>query len=393
VRAHRHRVVRASSQAYVKVGFYSPLPPARTGVADYSAALLKRLRAFGQVEPNAARSDIALYHLGNNQLHRAIYQRALAEPGVAVLHDAVLQHFFLGSLDQAGYVEEFCYNYGAWNRDLAERLWRNRARSATDPMYFRYPMLKRIALASRAIVVHNPAAAEMVRAHAPSAVIHEIPHLFEAPPPIRISDVERLRARLGMNTGAFVFGVFGHLRESKRLMTILRAFAAARRRAPMLLLIAGEFASSDLARAAGPLLAAEGVLRAGYLTEQDFWMHASAVDACINLRYPPAGETSGIAIRLMGLGKPVLLTEGAETSRFPESACARVAGGVAEQDMLIELMLWLAACPDDAREMGRRARAYIIEAHDPQRAAQHYWNLLELEAPRAAGMIDTRGSA
>jgi len=361
----------------VKAGFYSPLPPARTGVADYALALLHRLREFGPVEPNAARSDIALYHLGNNELHRGIYQRALAEPGVAVLHDAVLQHFFLGSLDQAGYVEEFCYNYGAWNRDLAERLWRNRARSATDPVYFRYPMLKRIASASRAIVVHNPAAAQMVRAHAPSAHIEEIPHLFEAPPPIRASDVERVRARLGMNTGAFVFGVFGHLREAKRLLTILRAFAAARRRAPMLLLIAGEFASSDLARAAGPLLAAEDILRVGYLSEPDFWLHAAAADACINLRYPPAGETSGIAIRLMGLGKPVLLTEGAETSRFPDGACARVTSGVAEQDMLSELMLWLALRPDHAREMGRQARAYIATAHDPQRAAQHYWNLLD----------------
>jgi hypothetical protein len=43
------------------------------------------------------------------------------------------------------------------------------------------------------------------------------------------------------------------------------------------------------------------------------------VDACINLRYPAAGETSGIAIRLMGIGKPVLLTDG-EVLAFPEGA-------------------------------------------------------------------------
>ena len=45
-------------------GFYSPLPPARTGIADYSAALLDGLRRFGRVEIAPARCDVALYHLG-----------------------------------------------------------------------------------------------------------------------------------------------------------------------------------------------------------------------------------------------------------------------------------------------------------------------------------------
>ena len=51
------------------------------------------------------------------------------------------------------------------------------------------------------------------------------------------------------------------------------------------------------------------------------------MDACINLRYPLGGETSGIAIRLMGIGKPVLVTDGEEYARFPEDACLRIAGG------------------------------------------------------------------
>jgi len=72
------------------VGFFSPLPPAPTGVADYAASLLSGLRAHGQVEVDDEQADAALYHIGNNQLHRAIYERALARPGLAVLHDAVL---------------------------------------------------------------------------------------------------------------------------------------------------------------------------------------------------------------------------------------------------------------------------------------------------------------
>ena len=61
-----------------------------------------------------------------------------------------------------------------------------------------------------------------------------------------------------------------------------------------------------------------------------------------------AGETSGIAIRLMGLGKTVLVSAGEETSRFPEAACVRVDPGQAEEEMLAEYLVWLARCPGDS---------------------------------------------
>jgi len=66
----------------VKIGYHSPLPPARTGVADYAARLLEALRIHGTVEVGAATADTHLYHLGNNHLHRKIYARALRQPGV-----------------------------------------------------------------------------------------------------------------------------------------------------------------------------------------------------------------------------------------------------------------------------------------------------------------------
>ena len=361
----------------MKVGFFSPLPPARTGVADYSTALLRALQRLGEVAVHDRGADIALYHLGNNQLHRDIYERALEAPGIAVLHDAVLQHFFLGSLSEAGYIAEFVYNYGAWSEDLARDLWTHRARSAADPRYFRYPMLRRIAERSLAVIVHNPRAAEMVREHAPAAVVYEIPHLWEPPPLAPDFEVVRLRAELGLLPHTFLFGVFGHLRESKRLPAVLRAFEKVRLSADTALLIAGEFASQDLARSLEPLLHSAGILRVGYTEERDFWRYAAAVDACINLRYPAAGETSGIAIRLMGIGKPVVVTAASETSAFPEPACLRVDSGVAEEEMLADSMGWLARFPEDARSIGQRAAAHIRQFHTLERVAGLYGRALE----------------
>lgn len=354
------------------------MPPAPTGIADYAAALYQALQRLGDVELDAGEADVQLYHTGNNQLHRGIYARALREPGVVVLHDAVLHHFFLGSLTEQQYVEEFVYNYGEWHRDLARSLWASRARSATDPRYFEYPMLKRIAETSLAIIVHNAAASAMVRAHAPQAFVHEIPHLFVNPPLPPAYEVERLRARLGMSGATFLFGVFGHLRESKRLLPILRAFEQVRKSADIALLVAGEFASSDLARSVEPLLKQHPrIIRIGYLPDSDFWLYASAVDACINLRYPPAGETSGIAIRLMGIGKPVLVSAGLEVSKFPDSACVKVETGPGEEAMLQAAMYWLATTPSDARAIGARAKEYVNAYHSIEAVARSYWSALE----------------
>jgi glycosyltransferase involved in cell wall biosynthesis len=376
LRAYRNGFVRKAQKA-VKVGYYAPAPGARTGVADYAAALLDELRRHGLVEPHARGADVALYHLGNNQLHREIYRRALAEPGVAVLHDAVLHHFFLGSLDLEAYVQEFVYNYGEWHRPLAEELWAARASSGVDTRYFEYPMLKRIARRSRGLVVHNPAAARIVREHAPDAAVVEIPHLF-APPELPAEwDVVRLRQALGVSPSACLFGVFGYLRESKRLLAILRAFSALRRTRPdVWLLIAGGFVSTDLERATAALLREPGIVRLPYLPNGEFWRAALAVDACINLRYPAAGETSGIAIRLMGAGKAVLLTDSLENSRFPPDGCVRIQTGTAEEDSLWHHMLLLASMRECVRDIGQRGSAYVAERHGIAQAGEQYWKTL-----------------
>ena len=359
------------------VGFESPLPPARTGVADYSAALLGALRKRGTVEVSPRRADIRLYHLGNNQLHRDIYRHAVAEPGVAVLHDAILQHLFLGSLNESAYIEEFIYNYGEWHRNLARELWRERASSGANHRYFKYPMLRRIAERSRAIVVHNPAAARLVLEHATAARVIEIPLLFAPPPLPADSEALRFRQTLGLTARTFLFGVFGYLRESKRIMNILRAFDEIHRRAPhTALLLAGEFGSSDLERAVKPLLDRPGIRRLGYLAEREFWIAASAIDLCINLRFPTAGETSAICIQMMGLGKPVMLTAGEETSRFPETACLRIEPGVAETASLTEHGILTALFPQTSREIGRRGAEHVHLHHSLERAAEQYWDTL-----------------
>jgi hypothetical protein len=84
----------------MRVAFFSPLPPARSGIADYSEALLGSLRYLAEIEPISSAGqpfdpqgyDIALYQIGNNRYHDFVYETALRHPGVVVMHESNLHH-------------------------------------------------------------------------------------------------------------------------------------------------------------------------------------------------------------------------------------------------------------------------------------------------------------
>lgn len=353
------------------------MAPAPTGVADYSAELVRALRAEGaQVAINPTTPcDRELYHIGNNPLHAEIYKRALARPGAVVLHDALLHHFFLGRGGQEDYVAEFVYNYGTWHESLARQLWRGRARSGSDPLYFQYGMLKRLVETALTVIVHNPAAKAAVEVHGHGKCI-EIPHLYGPVPDIGAPEVVEVRRSWGVPPGGIVLGVFGHLRESKRIHTVLNAFERLATKYPVRLLLAGDCVSSDLVRALDARRRHPGIIRVGYLAEPGFWLHAAATDICLNLRFPPAGETSGIAIRFMGLGKPVVVTDGLEVSRYPDDALVKIDSGLAEEEMLICSLAALIEQPFLAERIGKAAQYWIRTEHDPRRIARQYLSAL-----------------
>ena len=294
-----------------------------------------------------------------------------------VLHDALLHHFYLGSFRKTLYEDEFVFNYQDWSRQEADALWRDRSLSAQDPRYFRRPMLKRITESALAVIVHNPAAAQAVREHSPRTEIVEIPHFYDPSPPPSEDAVREFRRRLEIPPNGFVFAVFGFLRETKRLLPTLHAFTRLHRVNPKAhLLIAGEFVSQELERTAAQFLTSNGIHRTGHLSAGNLHLAAAAVDCCLNLRYPTACETSGIAMRLMGAGKPVVVTDGAEWARFPETCLFRIPPGPAEAEALFDTMAVLTDNPEMGRQMGLQAAEHIQRYHSLSASGIAYWNCL-----------------
>ena len=175
----------------------------------------------------------------------------------------------------------------------------------------------------------------------------EIPHFFSGPEPVRSVDQP------------FTIGVFGHLRETKRLHTVIET--AERVRA--CLVLAGALASENLARSLAPYLKHPWITHTGALSEAEYWRIAQSVDVCVNLKYPSALETSGVGIQLMGIGKPVIFTEGPELEGIPEHVCLRVPHGPEEGQCLLRHLTWLADDRVAAHEIGRRASEFIRREH------------------------------
>ncbi len=372
----------------MKIALVSPLPPARTGVADYASALQKELSKHAQVtafeSPNLSELetfDACLYQIGNNQLHGDAYDAALRVPGVVVLHDVVLHHFMLGRLSGEDYIGEFVYNYGEWMRHLGEELWRDRVLSAADHRFFEYPMIRRIIECSGAIIVHNPKAKRMVNEVANEAdlapPVFQIPHFAAAPALPDESERAATRERLNIPADAVVIATFGYMRPSKRLRSVIQAARSLTPLArPYRLLLVGDFVSPEYEATVEALLDGAPSIQLPFVPEDEFWRLVAITDICVNLRYPSAGETSGIAAKLMAASKPVIVTDGEEYSGYPEGVVLKVDPGESEVEMLAHYLCALAAEPQMRSVIGGTAARFATEQQSIERVGKLYMQAL-----------------
>ena len=284
----------------------------------------------------------------------------------------------LGKLSKEEYLEEFVFNYGEWLRDFAEQLWRERATSASQESYFRYPLISRICRCSRSLVVHNGRAGRMAREalgnRNGSVEVVEIPLYVDRPSLPEASERERIREKLGISAEEIVISTFGYLRPSKRLHSLLEASRMLS--VPYRILLVGDFVSYDYEAAILAEIDELPVTRLPYVAESEFWGLVAITDIGVNLRYPSAGETSSIALKLMAAGKPVVVTAGEEVSGFPRGSIIEVDPGETEIEMLAHYLCALAADREMCEVVGRSAARYVAERHNVQSVTKQYLDVI-----------------
>ena len=366
----------------MRVAFFSPLPPRRSGIADYSATLLEHLKPLVEVQAFADASqpfdpadfDIALYQLGNNPDHDFVYEAALRHPGVVVMHESNLHHLIaeltIRRDNWEGYLRECEYEGGPEALAYARRV---RALEV-GPDYEGVRMTRRVLGAARGVIVHSQFMVDEMRACGFHGPVARIPHGAWVPDASR----NAWRHRLGLDETVPLIGIFGFLKPYKRIAESLRAFRRLLRVVPTAkMILVGEphpdFPLQSLIRSLGLTAAVRPM---GFAPIEDFTGYMAACDIVLNLRYPTVGESSGSLLRALGLGKAVLVSDVGSFREFPADVCLKVPVGAGEEDYIFEYLNLLASRPDVARAMGERAAAYVKEECNWDRVACLYASFL-----------------
>ena len=377
----------------MRVAYHSPLPPERSGIADYSALLLPELsrRADVAVARRGRRgtprgADVALYHVGNDpDAHGWILRELRRTPGVVVLHEFVLHHLVagmtLGRRDVAGYLAAMEREAGLPGRLLALGV----VDGCVPPLWETRPedfSLAGIVLDSATgLIVHSRYVEERARAAGYAGPVWCIPHPAWPEPDAPAAEVE----------GDPLIVCLGHLNPSKRVPHLLEAFARLREGRPgARLVLAGQVAPRLDLDARLRRLGLDGdpsIVREGYVDEARLWALLRACDVCVSLRSPTMGETSGIALRALSVGRPLVVSDVGWFAELPDDVAVRVAPDEREADALAEALDALAGDAGRRERMAAAARALAEREHAVERVAERYVAALE-EAAGGAAVAD-----
>lgn len=385
----------------MRLALFSPLNPIRSGISDYTEELLPALGELADVDlfvdgfvptnrllrerfeiydcsdfPSlkARRSYAAsVYQMGNSIHHDWICRALMRYPGIVVLHEVVLHHFFLEvarrTADWSFYLRELAYSEGSGGIKLGLDVLRDRSPA---PL-FDSPLLGRIADASLGVIVHSKYARDSIisRSRVPIAAI---PAPVNVVPPLSPADRPRVRTELGFPPNSVLFGAFGKATPAKRLDLVLRVFSRFRFEQPSArMVIVGEVSPNGwLDAILANLQLGDSVRLTGAVPFQNLQRYIQAADVCVNLRYPTAGETSAILLRGMAAGLPCIVSDVGAFSELPDDCCYKIPVAHDEDERLLAVFRILGEDAEERQRVGARGRAFVRQHHAPSMAAAHY---------------------
>ncbi len=386
----------------LRIAYFSPLNPIRSGISDYSEDLLPYLAELTEVDlfiddfqpanqtlcdrfaiysiADYARRrwdyDVALYHMGNNLYHEAIYRTGLRFPGVTVLHDYALVGM-LGSVtlkrgNRGAFAREWGYAYGL--EGLAQVRKILAGQTVLSPAE---PLNQRLIDLSLGVIVHSDFLRRRVLQSRPTANVAHIPMPCVSHQR-RALTRPQARRELGLDEDKLYIGSFGFMAPSKQVEPMLDVLADLLSQFPHARLVfVGENLDWFDPR---PLIEQRGLTDhvhiTGYLPLSTWYTYMAAVDLAVNLRYPTLGETSAAVLRLLGEGVPTVVSNVGWYAELPDDCVRKVGTGEMMRTDLGATITELLSDSEQRTGLGRMGRDYVAAHHDVRQVARQYADVL-----------------
>jgi hypothetical protein len=365
----------------MKLHWFSPLPPWRSGVAEMAAGVLPLLAkavdltvwsAQERLErlPIAVRSlrggvdwrelsraDLCVFHLGNSAVHhRSIWEIDRLHAGLVVLHDATLQELALGVLGEDGRPDLWLAmndrHHGRQARRLAEGV-------LTDPLRItelsdQFPLLAPALARALGVLVHTPLARDRV------AELIDLPVSLT-----RLPWFEPRLPRTRPRTPPWRLVTFGHLGPNRGIAEILGALER-RRELPLKLDIYGVLWDP---RHVWDMIARQRlddrVTLHDFVPEEQLARALADADLALNLRLPTVGEASLSQLRIFAHALPSVVVRSGWYASLPPDAVTFVRAEHASDD-LAAVFDAFAAGPETFRRGGEEGRRFLERHHTPE---------------------------
>lgn len=375
----------------IKIAMFTPLPPLKNGIADYSVSIIRELSKYFSIdifiddiyserkncvpemcqilyhfnfEKRYTDYDLIIYQVGNNPDHAYMVPYILKYPGIIVLHDFNLGYLrsFLNKKLQV-YCDENCYSVMEYEKNNQQ-----------NP--FNLYLLKK----AQGIIVHSEYSAVGILEQDFSRKVCIIPHYSEQ----ERNDVDKQLLRVKYHLkDEIVIASFGFVTMAKRIGTVLKVFAQLLKEYPeksfryFIVGKADETQTEEISQIIRKHKLEKYVTLTGYITLDSFEEYINLTDICINLRYPYGGETSGTLSRILGKGKACIVTDVGAFSEVPDNCCIKLPNEILneEQNLLLALRAFIER-PELATEVGENGRKYVQEELSLEKVGRAYQSFI-----------------
>jgi 2-polyprenyl-3-methyl-5-hydroxy-6-metoxy-1,4-benzoquinol methylase/glycosyltransferase involved in cell wall biosynthesis len=386
----------------MKLAYFSPLGPQRSGISDYSEELLPHLAEAAEItlfvdgfhpvnrdltsrfevrDYRRQRSslggldkfDAVVYHMGNDhRYHAGILDAMQKRSGVVVFHDFALQEFFLGLARERNdlrlYLDEVEFCHGKAAREAAAETL---ARGAQPSMLARpldFPLNRRIANLAEGIIVHSDWSRARFAGIAPTVPIARISM------PVKFSNSSPRHAG---RSEVVQIASFGLITPGKGIEQSVRALAALKQTRRFRYSLVGEanhyFDVRELVRRYGM---EDCVEITGHVTLEEFKRRIAETDIALNIRERTVGETSASLCRLMAAGVCSVVAKAGWFAELPNDAVVKLPLDAQTDKMLLAYLDRLIEDQPLRTAIGENARRYALDEYDVERRAADYLSFI-----------------